>query len=371
MSGVKRYILWQMVGPFVFATAALTGVAWLTQSLRFLDLIINRGLSAAMFFYLTALLLPKILVLVIPFAFLFAALYTFNRLKNESELVVMRAAGLSPVALAAPAVVLSAVVALVGYGLGLYVAPASYRTFKDLQSEVRTQYVSALVQEGSFNTLYRGLTIYVRGREPSGDLLGILVHDARDAKRSITMMAERGVMLHTGEGPRFVMVQGNRQERDTASGQVSMLYFDRYTLDLGRITSAAPNRWREAGERFLPELLAPGNDRDDLNNRGKFLAEAHHRLASPLTAIVFALIAAACYLTGPYDRRSDWRRVGTAIVAALVVEATSLGLTSVVSKAPSFVPLMYLNALIPSLICLYLLLERGRLRTSAGASAVR
>ena len=96
MSGVPRYILWQLLGPTVFVTVTLTGVIWLTQSLRFLDLIINRGLSAGDFFYLTLLLLPKILVLLLPISLFSATVYIYHRLKTDSEIVVMRAVGLSP-----------------------------------------------------------------------------------------------------------------------------------------------------------------------------------------------------------------------------------------------------------------------------------
>ena len=45
MNGVQRYLLRQLAGPLVFFALALTGVIWLTQSLRFVDLIVNRGMA--------------------------------------------------------------------------------------------------------------------------------------------------------------------------------------------------------------------------------------------------------------------------------------------------------------------------------------
>jgi lipopolysaccharide export system permease protein len=54
MSSLNRYIFRQLAGPVFLVTVTLTGVVWLTQSLRFLDLIINRGLSTTGFLYLTA-----------------------------------------------------------------------------------------------------------------------------------------------------------------------------------------------------------------------------------------------------------------------------------------------------------------------------
>ena len=60
---LQRYILRQLAGPFVFFLLSLTGVIWLTQSLRFVDLIINKGLSAGYFAQLTLLVLPGVLTI--------------------------------------------------------------------------------------------------------------------------------------------------------------------------------------------------------------------------------------------------------------------------------------------------------------------
>ena len=69
------YILRQITGPFLLFTLILTLVVWMTQSLRMLDLVINRGQSAGIFLYLTMLILPSLLVVIAPIAFFGAALY--------------------------------------------------------------------------------------------------------------------------------------------------------------------------------------------------------------------------------------------------------------------------------------------------------
>ncbi len=102
------------------------------------------------------------------------------------------------------------------------------------------------------------------------------------------MMAERGKLVMTDDGPRFVMVSGNRQEIDRTGGQVSLLYFNQYTLDLGEIASTPGVRWREAGERYLGELFSPGNTADDIRNANKLRAEGHRRLVTPFYGLALA-----------------------------------------------------------------------------------
>src|SRR3954462_13790443 len=89
------YILAQLLGPVAVLTLLLTSVIWLVSILPLLDLVINRGQSAGIFLYLILLLLPTPLVIIMPIAFFFAALFTLQRLQAESELMVMAAAGFS------------------------------------------------------------------------------------------------------------------------------------------------------------------------------------------------------------------------------------------------------------------------------------
>src|SRR5271155_507921 len=102
MKRLDRYILRQCFAVMIFVTAALSAAIWLAQSLRLIDLIVNRGLSVEIFLYLAALILPRFLNIVLPIGVFIAVLFTFNRLTGESELVVMRSAGVGHPALGQP-----------------------------------------------------------------------------------------------------------------------------------------------------------------------------------------------------------------------------------------------------------------------------
>src|SRR5437764_8048991 len=161
ITSLDRYILRQCLSVTLFVTAALSAAVWLAQSLRLIDLIVNRGLSVEVFLYLALLILPRFFDIVLPIGAFIAVLFIFNRLISESELVVMRAAGLSPLTLARPVLVLAGIAFLVLLSLSAYFLPASNREFKDLQFEIRNRFVSALLQEGAFTTISDKLTIYV------------------------------------------------------------------------------------------------------------------------------------------------------------------------------------------------------------------
>ncbi|MBM3556572.1 MAG: LPS export ABC transporter permease LptF [Alphaproteobacteria bacterium] len=345
MTGTTRYILRQTLGPFLFVTLALTAVVWLTQSLRFVEMIVNRGLSAGSFVYLTLLLLPTFLSVILPIALFVSLLYAYHRLDVDSEIVVMRAAGLSPWTLARPALLLGGATTLLAYAIALYLMPAGFRAFKELQFDIRGDFASVMIQEGAFNTVGEGLTVYVRSREPNGELLGILVHDTRQAKRPITMMAEKGLVVRTSEGPRFILAEGNRQQVDSDGGQLSLLYFDRYSLDLSAYADQTVSRWREPGERYLHELFSPTGGHDDVKNAGRLRAEAHKRLTSPLYVMVFALLAVAAVLAGDFNRRNRWTRLVWAVAAGVLVQTIAIGLPTLAGTRGAMLPLLYVAVL--------------------------
>ncbi len=370
MKGITRYILGQTVGPFLFITLVLTGVVWLTQSLRFLDLIINKGVSIGGFLYLTLLLLPGFLTVILPIAAFAAVLYVYYRLDGDNELMVMRAAGLNSHTLVVPALTMSAAVALVTYVLSLYLMPLGFRTFKDMQFMVRHNYASVLLQEGTFSNLIDGVTVFVRERRGGGELRGILIHDSRDLNRPVTMMAERGALIMTESGPRFVMANGNRQEVEPDRGQLSLLYFEEYVLDLGSYTQSPENRWREAGERYLSELFNPGTGLDDVNNANKLRAEGHRRLVLPLYAVALALIAATSILAGPFSRRGKWYRAVAAAGVAIAFELIGLGLLPLAESMPALSFLLYAHIGLAVAACFYLLSRRMAMASSPQLAGV-
>ncbi len=361
MNGISRYIFRQIAAPLVFITLTLTGVIWLTQALRLLDRLIGNGVAFSSFLYLTSLLMPALLSVVLPIAAFCATIYAYNRLTTDSELVVMSAAGMGRIKLAGPALALAGMIALFNYALVLYLIPLSAGTFRDTQYEFRANIANLLLQEGVFNAPVPGLTVYVRERLPNGELLGILVHDNRDTQRPITMMAERGAMVRTPQGPRFIMVSGNRQQVEQDRKQLSLLYFDSYMLDLDAYTKNEGSGWRQPNERFLGELLRPNlNDADDRQNYWRLVVQGHANLAQPLYVITLILVALAAMLAAEFDRRGQTRRILVAAVAGIVIQVMAFGITYLARRTPVMIPLVYLTPLACAGAGLYLLLSERR-----------
>ena len=91
----SKYIARHLVHSTLLITFSLTSIIWLTQALRFIDFIVNQGVSITIFLKLTVLLLPSLVLMILPPALFCSVLFVYNKLKMDSELIVMQAAGLS------------------------------------------------------------------------------------------------------------------------------------------------------------------------------------------------------------------------------------------------------------------------------------
>jgi len=362
MRAVNRYVLRQQLVATAFVALALTFAMWLAQSLKMIDYMVNRGLPASRFMELVLLLLPGFLGVVLPISTAIGAVFVYNKLTQDSELVVMRAAGMSPIQLARPAMTLGIISSLLVYAIALYFLPLSFRNFKDLQNDVRQSYASVLIQEGVFNTVGNDVTVYVRERDADGALVGIIVHDLRDRAKPITLIAERGAIVRTPEGPRVLLVNGNRQEVDRETGQLSMLYFQQYTVDLADLDKATPFRYREAEERYLHELIWP-EERALKNEKlmRELRAELHQRLAGPLYPLAFALIGMVALLSGEFNRRGRPLRLAGAGIAVLLLQIYALTAQDLTNRVVELAPMIYLGPLVPITGCV-LWLRRSRNR---------
>src|SRR5882672_6482 len=345
------YVLRQILAPFLLFALLLTLVVWMTQSLRLLDLVINRGQSAVIFAYLTMLILPSLLVVIAPIAFFAAALYALNKLNNDSELVVMWSAGISRLQISLPVLAAAAVAMAFTYACSLYLMPLGQRVMRDKVFDIRADIGAAILREGAFTTPSDGLTVFIRELAPNGEIRGILVHDNRQPQRPLTYLAESGVLVQSQEGARLIMQNGNIEQGEGNGARLSVLGFERYVFDLDQYAGPQRASDRDTSERYLPELFEAQSARAvPAVRRGVYLAEAHNRLSAPLYCIAFALIALAATAKGRMARASYALRLSGAALMGAALRLVGYAAQGLAARSPQFNFILYLLPLAGILI---------------------
>jgi|LNFM01.1.fsa_nt_gb lipopolysaccharide export system permease protein len=360
MTRIDRYLFRQLAIALIAVTVGLAALVWLTQSLRFIELVLDRGLSLLVFVELTSLMLPSFFAVILPITTFVVVLFVYVRLAGDRELVVMRAAGLSQWRLSRPAVLLASLATAFCVFLNLWLVPVSHTAFRQWQFEIRNQLVGVLLQEGVFSQVGNDLTVYARYRDADGTLRGILVHDQRDPGAPVTILAEQG-RISTGAGaPRVTLLNGVRQQVERAPPnaapgtpplRLNTLSFTENSLDLARASRGEESRSRDSRERSVAELLNPDPE-EGLRDRElrRYYAEAHQRLSGPLSALSFALVGLAVALTGEFRRHGGGLRIAVGITIVVGLLAAGLTAGNLAARDNAWVPLIWLQTVLPGVV---------------------
>ena len=95
MSRFTTYAIKEITSSFLFLSILLTGIIWLGQGLRHIDLLTTNNVSIETYISYVILLLPKIILLTFPICVFLSILFNLNRLRNDSELIILGTSGKS------------------------------------------------------------------------------------------------------------------------------------------------------------------------------------------------------------------------------------------------------------------------------------
>lgn len=320
---IDRYLLRQLLGPTVLATAALTAVALLSQSLSALDIIVSQRQSALVFLKVTLLAMPQLLNMVLPIAVFVAGLVALNRLHTEQEIVVCFAGGMSRWRVIAPAIRLASMIAVLALAMNLWVQPMAAREMRQTLFQVRTDLASTLIREGEFTNPAPGLTVYAQSVDATGLIHNLFIHQEKADGGATTYTADEGRMERRGERPVLVMHKGSMQEF-SKSDVLNFLTFDDYPYDLSPFMSTDELIHYKPSDRYLHELLFPDLKQGwEQRNRLKLLAEGHSRIATPLYNIALMAMALSAIIGGGFSRMGYGRRI--AVMSAIAVATRIMG----------------------------------------------
>jgi len=351
---VDRYILGQLTVALVLVTTGLVALIWLTQSLRFIQIIVNHGLSPLVFVKLTALLVPSFVATILPITCFIVVVFVYARLAGDRELTVMRSTGMSDGALARPALTLAFVVMLACYALNIFVVPASLSQFRNYQYEIRNQIAAFLLEPGVFTPVSSAVTVYVQSRGADNSLSGIIIEDGRESSSPSTILAKSGQLIVTAAGPMVLLQDGSREQVDPKTGRLDMLTFERNVINLADSSKTEAMDLTDSAAAPLGDLLHP-NIALTPPEAAKWVVEAYRRLSAPLTVLSFTLIGLFATLGGRFRRHGGVLRPVGAVVAVTLLVALDLAVNNFAARNLNLLPLIWVATVTPGIIAAILL----------------
>jgi len=343
MGSIDRYIFRTTLASFAVVLISLTGVIWITQALRGIDLMTSQGQTILTFLGITGLVIPSLLGVIAPIALMISVSHTLNKLATDSEIIVMNAAGMSPFRLFVPFAYATCVVALLVTAIASYFAPDGLRRIKQWDAEITADVLANILQPGRFAQLDQNLTIRIREREPGGKLQGILIDDRRDPKERITIIADGGTVVKNADGSFLVLEDGNLERFELGKREPAMVAFARYAFDMSKFSNQGRDVTLGIRERYLWELMAPAED-DPIYKQipGQFRQELHDRFLAPIYPFAFAALTFAFLGAPRTTRQSRNFSFGSAILAVFGVRMAGFACSVMTVKMPLAALVQYL-----------------------------
>ncbi|ABK45173.1 permease YjgP/YjgQ family protein [Magnetococcus marinus MC-1] len=291
MKRLSRYLLTECALTSFTALVVLTTLVLLPQILMLVDLWVNKSVSVSVLGKMVLLIMPKFLVASLPMALLVGILIGLGRLAQDSELIVIKASGISLLRIFYPLSVPIVVVTACSLYLNWFLVPDSHTLFQNIRVALLSQNTFSIKTQ-TFNNTIPGLTIYVNRQSHGGKLLeGLLIHDERDPDMPVTVIAKSG-MLHRGstgetalllkEGSRHQMAPGNAYRR---------LNFSTYDLELGIAFETESSSGDRAIRSYSIADLEQARIAQDPLLASEAEREWHRRFAIPLATLLLGFLA--------------------------------------------------------------------------------
>src|ERR1700759_3151369 len=341
MGSIDKYIFRTTLASFALVLVSLTGVIWITQALRGIDLMTSQGQTIITFLGLTSLAIPALVLIIAPIALMIAISHTLNKLATDSEIIVMNAAGFSPIRLFQPFAYATVVVALLVAFIAAYLAPEGMRRIKNWDAEITADVLTNVLQPGRFAQLDPNLTIRIRERQPGGLLVGIFIDDRRDPKERVSIIADHGTVVKSGNGSFLVLEDGNLQRFEVGKREPALVAFGRYAFDMSKFShhDAVSLGIRE---RYIWELLWPSPDEKVYKDQfGQFRAELHDRFLAPIYPFAFAALTFAFLGAPRTTRQSRNFSIGGSIVAVFGLRMAGFACSVLTVRTPVAAVIQY------------------------------
>ncbi len=320
MKQIERYIFGRIATITFWAAALITILALTTQVLIRVDVLTTSGSALATFLTLAASLVPKMLLVVAPFALIIGIGRILTTMNDDSELVVIEASGASNKFIVKPVLFLSVLVGVLTILVANLVAPPAARMLYSTISNANSDIISIAISSGGFQKIEDDLYIQVSEKLAGGEMNGIFLSDRRDPAAELLYYARSGAIVENDELNLLVMRDGQVHRGTGSDNQTSIINFSSYALDMQSFIPSSPQASMRPAELYLGELLNPETAANANKDWERFYAfQIHNRLSSWLYPIAFGLIMVA-FLGRAQSHRSDKiHLVSTAVWVCLLV----------------------------------------------------
>src|SRR5262245_8378927 len=204
---IERYIIRTIFPYALIALALLTGILFVQQSGRYLETIFRATVPAMFLYSIAPALLPTVLSFTLPMALLCGTIIGLGRMGSDSELVAMRAAGVSRSQIVVPVLLIGLLTTAAAWQLNMNEAPRAQRELRNIGARAALYKLDSPVEPQTFTTDIPGYVIYVREGDKSRGQWGGVFIQSNEQDRSTYLITARTGRIHASEEKSELVLQ--------------------------------------------------------------------------------------------------------------------------------------------------------------------
>ncbi|MBL7545838.1 MAG: LPS export ABC transporter permease LptF [Bdellovibrionaceae bacterium] len=287
-----QYIFFEMVPSFLLGLLVFIFVILMFQVLRLTEFALVHGVETPTLAEIVMYICISMLPILFPMSLLFSILITYGRLSQDSEIIAMKASGLSLKTITAPALILAAVVAIVSGQTSFELAPWGNRQFEVLFTKLGNTKASATIKAGTFSEGFFDLVVYANEvNNDTGELKNLFIYNERDTDKPITIIAKRGELIPDPNNPGHrVLLRLENGDIHRSGESHTKIKFSTYDLQL---IDPVKTEYKEKSPQSmtLTDLRYLKNDEmQKKEDRNIYTIEFHKRWAITILCFVFAFV---------------------------------------------------------------------------------
>ena len=304
---LHKFIFYELAGPFALGLLIFTFVLLMQKILPLVDMLVNKGVSLGEVSALIWYLLPSFLVLTLPMSILLAILISLGKFSSDSELMAMKASGVSLYQMLPPFVVLCIAGFLATNALTLYLLPKGNYAFRTELVDIARKHSESNLEEGIFIDTFEGLVLYINSFDKEDNKVhGIFLIDKRDPKQQTVIVAQQAVIIADQNNANifFKLADGTIHRFDPKSLNYEYALFNNYDMNVPLQAIDDDEEFKiKYKEMDVQALWRLSRERSEKQLSGiNINVEIQKRLSLPFACLVFGTLGVAV--------GSFWRRGG-------------------------------------------------------------
>ncbi len=346
----EKNILKNLFFPFIIITFTIVGIAWIVQSIRYLELILSQGARILDFLNLTLCLLPLLIFIIIPISLTLTVYYVYNKLLLDREIIILYSLGVTRINIIKPFIYFSIIVTIIHLLISYYLIPISSQKFKNLKFDINQNSISNLIQFNTFISKVNNLTIYIEKKEGNNLLKNILINDSKNPNKEITYIANSGRFYSNNNIYKMILYNGIKIEFQNIKDTYIMVKFSEFIIDLNQHEKPNNKLIDDSYELNFIKLLK--SDTIPKNKIQKFRTQGHFRIIWPVTSL--SIIIILYFITLKEESRIQNYKINFyAFFSFLIIIGFNLSFYIFSQISYKYYPLVYLFNLLLPLIFLY------------------